>query len=495
MTKLKMLVKTGQEVNKGDMIISSNFISDRGILTIGRNVLAAFICDGYNYEDGAHISTSLQEKLTSYRVNREEFSGSPRGTKEYRVDQYPYGKWISESSGTKLKVSYRDDKKSIRQKREKTPQKAYGFFEDVIPIQSKDNRNHYGVEVACVSVDKHGRGDKISNRHGNKGVASRTEPACNMPRLKNGMAFELTNNPLGVGSRMNIGQVKDIHCGLIAHVLGFKISSDAYNSISQEEISTLMSLTVDLMDSTGDVSGILSQYSSLPAAFLEHCKENIFAIRRYAGCFNKRGTTKVMLPNNDGKLTETTVLVGYIYVFKLIQEVHKKVHARGGETIGEPYGEITDAPTQGSSKGGGQRFGTMEMDALCAYGASGYIHELTNERCDNAIARNNLYVDTFMPSKLREQYKIDSPGQRRSVTQFLYSMLALGLMCEPEDGEFLPLSSENGEQLAHWKSSVIQRANPNYMQNYNKDREEKPVGHESEEQQLKNARDLILGTL
>lgn len=492
-TKMKLLVKEGQELNKGDMIISSNFISDRGILTIGKNILAGYICDGYNYEDGAHISTTLQEKLASYRINKEEFSGSPRGTKEYRIDKHPYGRWLHESEDSKIAVSYRDDKKELRQKREKIPKKAYGFLEDVTPIQTKDNHNHYGVEISAVSVDKHGRGDKISNRHGNKGVASRVEPAGNMPRLANGMALELTNNPLGVGSRMNIGQVKDISCGLIAHVLDFRLSTDGYNSISREEISRFMSLTVDLMNSTGDISGILSQYSDLPTEFLQHCAKVIDHTRTFAGCFDKQGTTTVMLPTNDGRMTETRVLVGYIYVFKLIQEVHKKVHARGGETIGEAYGEITDAPTQGSSKGGGQGFGTMEMDALCSYGVSGYIQELTNERCDNAIARNNLYTDTFLPKQLGKAYRISGPGQRRSVTQFVYSLLALGVMSIPEDNEFLPLSSENGEQLAHWKPTVIQRANPNYRNNYNADKGGASDADVEKQDEYKSARDLILG--
>lgn len=495
-TKMRMLVKPGQEVNKGDMILASNFISDNGILTVGYNALTGYICDGYNYEDGTHVSTTLCEKLTSYRLNREEFAGTPRGTREYRVDKWPKGRWIHDDEDSKLMVSYRDEKKAMRQKRAKVPKKAYGFVEDINPIATKDDRNHYGVEVCAVSIDKFGPGDKLSNRHGNKGVASRVEPAYNMPRLKNGMPLELTHNPLGVGSRMNIGQVMDIHSGLVAHVLGFKLSADAYNSISLEELHTLMSLTVDLMDSTGDPRAVTANYPMLSQAFLEHCVGNIENIRKYAGCFDKDGTTQVMLPDNEGRMTETRILVGYIYVFKLIQEAHKKVHARAGETYGEAYGELTDAPTHGSSKGGGQRYGTMEIDALCAMGASGLIHELTNERCDNAIARNNFYVDAFLPPKLRKQYKIDSPGQRRSVTQFLYSMLALGVMCEPTDGEFLPLSSNNGEELAHWKPSVIQRANPNYMVKYDKDKKEDTTSQEDDEEKLRlNARNLILGNL
>ena len=290
---------------------------------------------------------------------------------------------------------------------------------------------------------------------------------ANMPRLLNGMPIQVCLNPLGVGSRMNIGQIKEIHSGLICHVLNIRISTDAYNSISEEEIRNLMAFTVDLMNSTGDPNSVFDKYINLidlyGRDFFQHCIENINHIRQWAGCFNKNGTTRVIIPTNDGQMTETEVLIGYLYIFKLIQESHKKLHARGNEIMGEPYGEVTDAPTHGSSKGGGQRFGTMEMDALCAYGTSAYIQELTNERCDNAIARNNLYVDTYLPGRLRDQYRIEGRGQRRATTQFLYTMLSLGVMCEPNDGEFIPLSHTNGSDLAHWKPSVLQRASVNYM--------------------------------
>ena len=158
----------------------------------------------------------------------------------------------------------------------------------------------------------------------------------------------------------------------------------------------------------------------------------------------------------------------------------------------EPYGDVTDAPTHGSSNGGGQRFGTMEIDALCAYGVSAYVHELTNERCDNAIARDNFNIDTYFPPALKKQYHIDSKGQRRAVTQFLYSMLALGVMCEPNDGEFLPLDKDNGKQLAHWKPSVIQQASLNLKRTPKVEEQPEP-DDTPETTEIQNAKDLILG--
>lgn len=458
-TKMKVLVEPGQEFRKGDMLVSSNFISDNGILQFGRNALVAYICDGYNYEDGSHISMSMCKKLTSYRLNKEEFTGSPGSTVGYSLDAKRLGEYLPDDGSTKIMALSRHGKDSPTERKMVNVKKAYGFVEAMEPIRSEHSNATYGNELRTISVDEFSNGDKASNRHGNKGVLARKEPDANMPRLKNGMPIDICLNPLGVGSRMNIGQIKEAHCGLFSHVLGIKLSTDAYNAISDDEIHTLMGMTVDFMDSTGDPINVANMYRGIvPDGLLDWCCNNINNIRRYAGCFNKQGTTKLILPVNGGRETETEVLIGYIYMFKLIQEAHKKIHARGNEMLGEDYGRVTNAPPQGSSRGGGQRFGTMEMDAVCAYGASAYAQELTNERCDNGIARNNLYVDTYLPSRVRDMYRIEGKGQRRAVTQFLYSMLALGIMCEPEDGEFYPLNKYNGVELSRWKFSALRAA-------------------------------------
>ena len=468
-TKLKCLVKPGQRFKKGDMLVSSNFISDRGILTFGVNALVGFHCDGYNYEDGAHNSTALCNRLTSYRINKEEFLESPKKAKSYRVVRKQMSRWVSNHYG-EFEVGYIDKDSALRVHQKRKLKKAYGFIEKCNPITKEGTTVRHGVTVECVSVDAFKEGDKSTNRHGNKGVMSTVDPAIvdpsRMPRLKNGMALEVCLNPLGVGSRMNIGQINEIHCGLFAHVLHFQLSSDPFNPISEEEISSLMSFTVDLMNSTGDPTPVYNKYSNLidfgGKEFFDHCTENIDSIRNFAGCFNKRGTTKLMLPYNDGKYTETEVLIGWIYISKLIQESASKIHARGGELMGEPYGEVTNAPVHGSSHGGGQRFGTMEMNAIGAYGVSAYAQELTNERSDNGIARNNFYVDTYLPPKLRDKYRIEGKGQRRSTTELLYRMLALGVMSEPEDGEFLELSYKNGEQLGRWTPKALKDAKLTY---------------------------------
>lgn len=504
-TKMKVLVKKGERFKKGQMLVSSNFISDNGILTLGCNALVGYICDGYNYEDGAHVSTSMCDRLASYRINREDFTGNPDTTRTYRVAKGHSYRWISPEEKSTLGVSYNDKNYFDGVQKEVPINHAYGFIEgfDTIKNERGSGQGNYGITMKAISVDPFHRGDKSSNRHGNKGVLSKPEPAVNMPRLRNGMPLDICLNPLGVGSRMNIGQIKESHTGLTAHVMKYKLSTDAYNSINEEEIQMLMALCVDLMNSTGDIESVFAQHSTMfdsahmknAEDFKEHLRSVIDDIRIYAGCFDKEGSTRLMLPTNGGKLTETRVLISYLHVFKLIQESHKKIHARGGQNMFEPYGEMTDAPTRGSSNGGGQRFGTMEIDALCAYGASEYIYELTNIRCDNAIARDNFNIQTYFPKDLAKDYLIDSPGQRRAVTQFLYSMLALGVMCEPNDGEFIPLDKDNNVHLAHWKPSVIQQASPSSIAKDKKENAPTEKKEESGEPKTISARDLILGTL
>ena len=134
-----------------------------------------------------------------------------------------------------------------------------------------------------------------------------------MPRLRNGMPIDITLNPLGVGSRMNIGQIKEAHCGLFAHILGIKLSAD-HNNISDNEIELLNEFHCRLMNSTGDPTNIAMSYSDvLPDGLIQYTIGNIKNIRRYTNYFNKKGTTAV-LPDNNGKYTETKCLWIYLYV-------------------------------------------------------------------------------------------------------------------------------------------------------------------------------------
>lgn len=477
-------------IEDGDAVVASNFVSDNGILMFGTNALVAFYADGYDYDDSVHISDTMATKMKSYRLNKEFIQAPPSAKPYYITELGDKGRvatniyiepgvydqvTIGHASGARNSLSWR---RRIKH--------AYGTY--VGQYSHMNDKGQYdGSVIMTMSTDIADGGDKMSNRHGNKCTVSRVEPDKNMPRLKNGVVVDVCNNPLGVGSRMNIGQIKEAHMGLICHVLQIKENSDAYNAITDGEINMLMSLTVDCMNSPAgsDVNAVFADtlYRDVPEGLREHIRENIMQIRTWAGCFSKRGTTKLILPMHDGKLTETEVTIGYIYMFKLIQESHKKVHARANDMADEPYTLLTDAPTHGAAKMGGQRMGTMEIDALCAYGVSDYIHEVMNERSDNAIARQNFDIDTFLSKKLGNKLKtgLATRGQRRSVTQFLYMLLALGIYTEADEDEIIPLSSRNNIELKHLRPEIIQKANHKKEDRHTEKQEQREVGDVTKE--------------
>ena len=446
-------------IKKGEAAIGSNFISDDGFLKLGVDLLVAYR-PNYNYEDSTCLSESAARKVCTYRVNKEVIHMKPsmRAYSIRNLAELKSGIVGPEEAINTVDIGYHETSGDTVMSFKL--QSAYGTFLRQIP-HVNDKGLYDGVELWLLSEDFVDIGDKFSNRHGNKATVSRVFPDAKMPRLQNGMAIEMELNPLGVGSRMNIGQILEIHMGLVCHVLGIRVCADAYNGISETEIKDLLSMTVDLADSTGDPRTILNQYN-VPDNLKQRCIDNIDKIRVYANCFTKRGTARLILPDHEGRLTETECLVGWVHEFKLIQESATKVHARGNEMSHEPYASLSDAPTKGASNAGGQRLGNMEVSALAAYNANGLMHEIMNERSDNAIARNNFNVKTFLNNKVGEGLLEEGDGQRRSVTQLLYTLLALGIYTEPTNGEIIPLSKNNHFDLSRPKPQQLRDAAKRY---------------------------------
>ena len=439
-------------IKKGQAAVGSNFISDDGFLKLGVDLLVAYR-PNYNYEDSTCLSESAARKVCTYRVNKEIIHMPPSHSIYCisNIEQLKKGNAGPNEEINTVEVSYYRASGPVTQTYKL--QSAYGKYLRQIPHMN-DKGAYDGVELWMLSEDYVEIGDKFSNRHGNKATVSKIFPDNEMPKLKNGMAIDMELNPLGVGSRMNIGQILEMHMGLVCHVLGIRFCADAYNGINEQEVKDLLSLTVDLADSTNDPTSILNQYN-IPENLKAHCIKNINKIRVYANCFTKDGTTKLILPNHEGKMTETECLVGWVHEFKLIQESATKLHARGNEMSFEPYASLSDAPTKGASNAGGQRLGNMEVSALAAYNANGLMHEIMNERSDNAIARNNFNVMTYLNKKLGEGLLEEGNGQRRSVTQLLYTLLALGVFTEATEGEIIPLSKENHFDLSRPKPQLL----------------------------------------
>ena len=463
------LVKQGDRFKKGQMLMTSNFVKE-GFLAMGVNALVCYQPNGYNYEDGNYASTRLCNRLTSYRENHGFWENQSKFD-NIRFTGISKLKWASESDpmftiqGIKGSESTHD--RSI------FPEKVKGFLNSV---EQRRNTNRFGrsylegLEYTTVSIDALTSGDKLTNRHGNKGVVpqkiikvfdgnddvSATQVNnSEMPRLANGEFIDLVYNPLGVGSRMNVGQVKECNLGLACHVLDIRVLTDSFNCISNEEIEMLLSYAYDLANED-NIDEVIARYSKIPQGLHEHCRRNINRIRIWRGVFDKEGCAYLILPKNGCKETETKVLIGVETIYKLVQESDKKIHVRGGMPSNEPYLEMTNAPTKSAANKGGQKMGTMEFDALCAYGASNYIWELQNLRGDNGILRNNMVVEALHK---HDGYEIpDNLEVRRSAEKFMACMLALGVYAESNRGEIPSVKKEDIEKRYTYTADALMHA-------------------------------------
>ena len=515
----------GLEVHEGQTVIETNFVSENGIMQFGMNAFVLMIPDGYNYEDSAHISVGFANDVISYRMNEEvlPIRPAPRCPRVYRLAN---GESLDSSimSGP-VEKGYDNNGFMIRYKGDRGKNEsvtkylkhAYGDY-----ISSYATRNDQGlfngVCVQLLSRDTVQMGDKFSNRHGNKCTVCRISPHNEMPQIHSisgdGAApkqVDMCLNPLGVGSRMNIGQIKELHLGFICYLLGIATETDAYNCLTDIELKTLLSFVYDIANETqhyrempkeqtlpNNWSSVVNkpEYSIIPDSLKERAAERFDQIQDWRGCFNKKGNfyyyywveTEMKcgdLVDENGsfvadefgwneetkdkplrvrKLRMGEAVGGFMYMFKLTQESYKKVHARANDMSGEEYAKMTAAPTHGKARGGGQRMGTMEIDALCAYDAGHYISELVNERSDNDIRREQFNMKTYFDPKLvkgiqeeGDKNEQDSFGQRRAVTRLLYTLLALGIYTDADDGEIIELSNKNGFELSHVKGSYLQR--------------------------------------
>ena len=445
----KVEVEQGQHVKAGDVLVSSNYIKE-GFLATGVNALVCYIPEGYNYEDGVFASNRLKHKLTSYGANYES-EPIPRvymNTTVSIINKFNYQKPNNVIYTTTHLTNSKFIKRAIKSR------KLKGFMVDVTKEVDKYSKKDKETTAYAVSFDYVKQGDKIANRHGNKGVTPELRSNTEMPMFKNGEFVDLCYNPAGVSSRMNIGQILECNLGLAGYILGVRMRSDSFNGASVEEIKMLLSYAWHLANED-DVDYVNKQFSELPIEFKEVCIKNLTWIRTWKGSFNEDGTAWMLNPRT-GKYFETPVVVGINYIYKLVHEVTKKTHARGGFAT-EPYIEKTSAPTHGSSKLGGQRFGEMEIDALSAYGVSAFIQELMNGRGDNPVARNNLTVKAMHKGN---NYMLDEKtGIRRSTEEFVNRMEALGVKIEFE--EELPNNTkiENAKRITYTAKKLITTTN------------------------------------
>ncbi len=382
------IVKVGDKVKPGDVIADGPSMKN-GDLALGQNVTIAFMTwDGYNYEDAVIMSERLVKDDVYTTIHIEEYTIDCRDTKlgpeeitrdipnvseearayldedgiilkgvEVKEGDILVGKTTPKGQSEPtpeeklLMAIFAEKTKDTKDSSLRVPHGGAGIVVDV-KIATRENGDELppgvkkSVRVYIAQKRKISEGDKMSGRHGNKGVISRILPVEDMPYLADGTPVDIMLNPLGVPSRMNIGQILEIHLGLACQKLGIKIATPVFDGISNEEI-------YDLMDKAG---------------------------------LDKDGKT-VLYDGRTGERFDERISVGVMYMIKLVHMVDDKIHARATG----PYSLVTQQPLGGKAQNGGQRFGEMEVWALEAYGASHTLQEILTIKSDDRVGRRKTY--------------------------------------------------------------------------------------------------------
>lgn len=424
------IVKNGDKVKAGQPLTDGPSI-DNGEMAIGKNVLVAFTTwRGYNYEDAIIISERLVKDDIYTSLHIEEHRLEQRSTKlgeekitrdipnaskesmrnldsegiivvgsEVKVGDVLVGKITPKgeddaSPEEKLLDAILGNKsKNTKDSSLRLPYGAEGIVQDVQILSRKDgDKLDDGVEkivkVYIAQKRKIKEGDKMSGRHGNKGVVSRILPEEDMPYLEDGTPIDIMLNPLGVPSRMNIGQVLEVHLGMAAKKLNIKVSTPIFDGVNSEDLSEI------LKEANIDESGKFTLVDGI-----------------------------------TGRKYDNKVAVGIMYMLKLSHMIDDKMHAR---SIG-PYSLITQQPLRGKSQNGGQRFGEMEAWALEAYGASNLLQEMITLKSDDIKGRNELY------NSISKGKKIPKPNIPEGFWVLYYELRGLGLG--------LDFLNEKGEEI------------------------------------------------
>lgn len=425
----KPIVKKGQRVEKGE-VIADGPSTDMGELALGRNVLVAFMTwEGYNYEDAILISEKLVKEDIFTSIHIEEYECDARDTKlgpeeitrdipnvgedvlkdldergvirigaEVRPGDILVGK-VTPKGETELTAEERllraifgEKAREVRDTSLRVPHGESGKIVDV-KVFSRENGDELApgvnelVRVYVAQKRKISVGDKMAGRHGNKGVIARVLPEEDMPFLPDGTPVEIVLNPLGVPSRMNIGQVLETHMGLAAKALGIHVATPVFDGASEEDIQEAL------------------VKAGLPA----------------------NGKTKLR-DGRTGEYFDNEVTVGYMYMLKLAHLVDDKIHARSTG----PYSLVTQQPLGGKAQFGGQRFGEMEVWALEAYGAAYTLQEILTVKSDDVVGRVKTYEAIVKGENVPE------PGVPESFKVLIKELQSLGLdvkVLSEEDAE------------------------------------------------------------
>ena len=454
----KPLVNKGDKVQAGD-IIADGPSTDHGEIALGKNPLIGFMTwEGYNFEDAILISENLVRDDVYTSLHIEEYESEARDTKlgpeeitrdvpgvgdealknldergiirigaEIRAGDILVGK-VTPKGETELTAEERllraifgEKAREVRDTSLKVPHGVKGIVVD-INVFTRENGDelapgvNQSVRVYIAKKRRISVGDKMAGRHGNKGVISRILPQEDMPFLPNGRPLDIVLNPLGVPSRMNIGQVLEIHLGLAAKALGFKVATPVFDGANEHDIIETLGMANDYVNSDWDTF-YKKWESSIGDSLAKYLEENQEHKDEWKGVPISESGKVPLRDGRTGDYFDGDVTVGYMHYLKLHHLVEDKIHARSTG----PYSLVTQQPLGGKAQFGGQRFGEMEVWALEAYGAAYTLQEILTVKSDDVIGRVKTYEAIIKGENIAE------PGIPESFKVLLKELQSLSL--------------------------------------------------------------------
>ena len=451
-------------VFKGDRIEAGEVIADgpstsNGELALGKNPLIGFMTwEGYNYEDAVLLSERLVQEDVYTSVHMEEYEAEARDTKlgpeeitrdvpgvgddalkdlddrgiirigaEVRAGDILVGK-VTPKGETELTAEERllraifgEKAREVRDTSLKVPHGEYGIVVDA-KVFTRENGDelspgvNQAVRIYIAQKRKISVGDKMAGRHGNKGVVSRVLPVEDMPYLPNGRPLDIVLNPLGVPSRMNIGQVLEIHLSLAAKALGFNVATPVFDGAKEDDIMDTLDLANDYVNLEWEEFEKKHKDELLPEV-LEYLSENREHRKLWKGVPISRDGKVRLRDGRTGEYFDSPVTIGHMHYLKLHHLVDDKIHARSTG----PYSLVTQQPLGGKAQFGGQRFGEMEVWALEAYGAAYTLQEILTVKSDDVVGRVKTYEAIIKGDNIPE------PGVPESFKVLLKELQSLGL--------------------------------------------------------------------
>ena len=451
-------------VNKGDHVKAGDVIADgastkNSEIALGKNPLIGFMTwEGYNYEDAVLLSERLVKEDVYTSIHIEEYETEARDTKlgpeeitrdvpgvgddalknldergiirigaEVRAGDILVGK-VTPKGETELTAEERllraifgEKAREVRDTSLKVPHGEYGIVVDA-KVFTRENGDelapgdNMSVRIYIAQKRKISVGDKMAGRHGNKGVVSRVLPVEDMPFLPNGRPLDIVLNPLGVPSRMNIGQVLEIHLSLAAKALGFNIATPVFDGANEDDIQDMLEMANDYVNTEWEEFEAKNK-ELLDPEIMQYLYDNRAHRAEWKGVPISRDGKVWLRDGRTGEYFDSPVTIGHMHYLKLHHLVDDKIHARSTG----PYSLVTQQPLGGKAQFGGQRFGEMEVWALEAYGASYTLQEILTVKSDDVIGRVKTYEAIIKGENIPE------PGIPESFKVLLKELQSLAL--------------------------------------------------------------------